>query len=155
MFREVELELKQLIDKILKTCEVKSMSLVDKAWEILQKVGPFQELDEFIQKLKPTFQEYEDLSQDEARKKRAEIKKKMLERIKSDKQTFGEALAEGAEYILDKEPSIDDERKVVELYADKGEEPFLDSESSVPEPEEETKKQALRQQQQESTDDNY
>ena len=98
------------------------MSFVDKAWEILQKVDPFQELEEFIQKLRPTFQEYEHLSKDEARAKKDEIKKKMLERIKSDKQTFGEALAEGAEYILDNEPSIEEEREVVEFYAEKGEE---------------------------------
>ena len=123
------------------------MSIVDKAWNILTKVGPFKELDDFVQKLRPTFQEYEHLSKDEARDKRAEIKAKMLERIKSDKQTFGEALAEGAEYILDKKPSIEKERKVVELYSEKGEEPFLEQ------PEEKKVEQPLRQQQQELTEE--
>ena len=60
------------------------MSLVDKAWEILQKVGPFRELDDFIQKLRETFDDYEDLSPDEAKAKKAEIKTKMLQQIQSD-----------------------------------------------------------------------
>lgn len=130
------------------------MSIVDKAWNILTKVGPFKELDDFVQKLRPTFQEFEHLSPDEARAKKAEIKKKMLERIKSDKQTFGEALAEGADYVLENQPSIEEECEVVECYDQYGAEGVIEKYGGVmegviegePEPKVKVKDKDLRQQ---------
>lgn len=98
------------------------MSIIDQAWAILKKVVPSMELEEFIQKLKPIFEKYEHLSPDEVKKKKAEIKTKMLEYIKSDKQTFGEPLSEGAQYILKEKPPLEEKIEVVKCYSEKREE---------------------------------
>ena len=68
------------------------MSIVDKAWEIIQNSAPSLTLKSFLEKLRPIVEEYKDLSLEE-------IKIKVLEYIK-DEQPFGADLAEGAKYAL-------------------------------------------------------
>ncbi|HEY9804553.1 MAG TPA: hypothetical protein V6D25_29745 [Leptolyngbyaceae cyanobacterium] len=75
------------------------MNIVDQAWEILRKVSPDLILESFMQKLKPIFEEYKHLSNDN-------LVTKMLESIKNDK-LFGETIAEAAKIALENQISLD------------------------------------------------
>jgi hypothetical protein len=70
---------------------------IDRAWEIIQTFLPNLTLKSFLQKLQPIIEANKHLS-------REEIKKKLLEYIKQEKP-FGEALAQGADYVLEAKPS--------------------------------------------------
>lgn len=95
------------------------MNVIDKAWDILKKVAPDLNLDSFVQKLQPIFEQSQDLSN-------AEIKARMLESIKKDK-LFGEEIAQGAEYVLSNQPSEEESTEAVQSYPLEGEESEADT----------------------------
>jgi hypothetical protein len=82
------------------------MNIVDKAWEILRKASPNLILESFVEKLKPIFEQYKHLSDDD-------LMTKMLESIKNDK-LFGETIAKAAEIALENPISSEEEVKEVE-----------------------------------------
>lgn len=84
------------------------MNIVDKAWEILKKFEPNLTLDVFLEKLKPTFENYNNLPKNE-------IVIKMLEYIKNEKP-FGEMIATSAEQALIKQVSVEQASNNIEKY---------------------------------------
>jgi hypothetical protein len=84
---------------------VLAMTKVDRALAILQKVLPSLTLKSFLQKIQPVVEQYRNLHPEE-------IQLKVFEYLKNEKP-FGEAIAEGAESVLNQDPSYQRQRAAI------------------------------------------